>query len=134
LCPNGWHVPSDQEWTSLTNYISGGTSQGGNQLKSCRQVNSPISDECSTDFHPRWVSDNQNFGFDTYGFTAHSGGYRFNAGNYYAPSVGIFAAYTSTMVPGMSSVYCRYIYHDSQNISKAYRQRKGGLSVRCVKN
>ena len=23
ICPNGWHVPSDAEWTQLTNFVSG---------------------------------------------------------------------------------------------------------------
>jgi uncharacterized protein (TIGR02145 family) len=23
ICPNGWHVPSDAEWSQLTNYVSG---------------------------------------------------------------------------------------------------------------
>jgi len=22
ICPNGWHIPTDEEWTTLTNYIS----------------------------------------------------------------------------------------------------------------
>ena len=32
LCPTGWHVPSDTEWTILTNYLGGGSAAGG-QLK-----------------------------------------------------------------------------------------------------
>ena len=22
LCPNGWHIPTDDEWTTLSNYLS----------------------------------------------------------------------------------------------------------------
>jgi uncharacterized protein (TIGR02145 family) len=33
LCPSGWHVPSDNEWTILTNYL-GGESIAGDKLKS----------------------------------------------------------------------------------------------------
>ena len=29
LCPNGWHVPSDAEWTNLTNYLGGESVAGG---------------------------------------------------------------------------------------------------------
>src|SRR5690554_5475820 len=32
LCPTGWHVPSDAEWTELTDYL-GGTSVAGGKLK-----------------------------------------------------------------------------------------------------
>jgi uncharacterized protein (TIGR02145 family) len=33
VCPNGWHVPSDTEWSILTTYI-GGESSAGTKLKS----------------------------------------------------------------------------------------------------
>ena len=33
LCPSGWHVPSDSEWTTLTNYL-GGESVAGGKMKS----------------------------------------------------------------------------------------------------
>ena len=29
LCPTGWHVPSDAEWTSLTTYLGGAAVAGG---------------------------------------------------------------------------------------------------------
>ncbi|MDZ7633244.1 MAG: fibrobacter succinogenes major paralogous domain-containing protein [Bacteroidales bacterium] len=32
LCPKGWHVPSDAEWTTITN-LFGGESVAGNALK-----------------------------------------------------------------------------------------------------
>jgi uncharacterized protein (TIGR02145 family) len=33
VCPNGWHVPSDTEWSTLTTFI-GGESSAGTKLKS----------------------------------------------------------------------------------------------------
>ena len=33
LCPSGWHVPSDGEWTVLTDHL-GGESVAGGQMKS----------------------------------------------------------------------------------------------------
>jgi uncharacterized protein (TIGR02145 family) len=32
ICPTGWHVPSDVEWTSLITYL-GGESLAGDKLK-----------------------------------------------------------------------------------------------------
>jgi uncharacterized protein (TIGR02145 family) len=29
LCPSGWHFPSDEEWTTLTNFLGGSTFAGG---------------------------------------------------------------------------------------------------------
>ena len=33
ICPTGWHIPSDAEWTTLTNF-AGGASTAGTKLKS----------------------------------------------------------------------------------------------------
>ena len=33
LAPKGWHIPSDQEWTVLTDYL-GGTGKAGSEMKS----------------------------------------------------------------------------------------------------
>jgi len=76
LCPEGWSVPNDDEWTQLVDYV---VSQGypnddpdnldgaGNVLKSCRQVNSPL-EGCKTLEHPRWNADFTHHGFDEFGF------------------------------------------------------------------
>ncbi len=40
LCPTGWHVPSDTEWTMMTNYL-GGESLAGGKLKSTSGWNNP---------------------------------------------------------------------------------------------
>jgi len=37
LCPYGWHVPSDDEWTILTNYL-GGQNVAGHHLKEVGSV------------------------------------------------------------------------------------------------
>jgi len=29
LCPSGWHIPNDAEWTTLTNYLGGLSLAGG---------------------------------------------------------------------------------------------------------
>ena len=51
LCPTGWHVPTDYEWTSLTDFIGGTGEPHGNELKSCRQDNSPLGGGCNQASH-----------------------------------------------------------------------------------
>ncbi|MCK5839899.1 MAG: hypothetical protein KAG99_08620, partial [Bacteroidales bacterium] len=29
ICPSGWHIPTDAEWTDLENYLGGGSVAGG---------------------------------------------------------------------------------------------------------
>src|SRR5690554_3367234 len=70
-CPAGWHLPSDAEWTELTNYL--GETVAGGKLK-----------ETGT---THWASPNTGATNET-GFTALPGGYRgtdgafYNVGNY----------------------------------------------------
>ncbi|MFW5725771.1 MAG: FISUMP domain-containing protein, partial [Bacteroidota bacterium] len=84
LCPVGWHIPVEDEWTQLIDYV---VAQGypnewdnpngtGNALKSCRQVGSPLGDDCDTSEHPHWQSNDYNYGFDQFGFAALPGGSR----------------------------------------------------------
>ncbi len=64
LCPTGYHVPSDEEWTVLENHL-GGSSVPGIALKS------------SPSDMPAWDGDNSS------GFSALPGGLRnFNDGHF----------------------------------------------------
>lgn len=71
LCPTGWRVPTDAEWTTLANYV-GGESVAGGKLKSTRTA---------PDAHPRWESPNTG-ATDEYGFSALPGGYRSGSGGF----------------------------------------------------
>jgi uncharacterized protein (TIGR02145 family) len=83
VCPAGWHVPSDAEWTQLVDYV---VAQGypnedvvngtGNALKSCRQVSSPLGEDCNTSDHPRWNAHDTHYGTDAFGFSGLPGGHR----------------------------------------------------------
>ena len=66
LCPTGWHVPSDDEWTELTTFL-GGEKVAGGLLK-----------EAGTDhwFAPNTAANNET------GFTALPAGYRLPDGYY----------------------------------------------------
>ena len=60
VCPTGWHLPSDAEWTVLTDYLGGGSVAGG-KLKEAGTMH--------------WISPNTGATNET-GFTALPGGYR----------------------------------------------------------
>jgi uncharacterized protein (TIGR02145 family) len=60
LCPTGWHVPTDAEWTVLTNYLGG----DGGKLKEVGTVH--------------W--NNSTGATDEFGFTALPGGRRLDSG------------------------------------------------------
>ena len=138
LCPEGWHVPSDAEWTQLVDYV---VLQGysndytdpngaGNALKSCRQVDSPLGEDCATSDHPRWKEDTNHYGFDEFGFSALPGGNRFSDGNFF--SNGYYGYWWSSTE--ISSFYSRRrsMNYDHGNIYRYYEAPNIGCSVRCL--
>lgn len=116
LCPDGWHVPADIEWTILADFLDGEIGAGG-KLK-----------EAGT---THWDSPNSGATNET-GFTALPGGSRHSAnGFYYLGSDGYW--WTSTESPGNLAFY-RYLFSGDQNMRTYEGGQKDGYSVRCVKD
>ena len=116
LCPSGWHVPTDGEWTELTDFL-GGSSVAGTALKS-----SP-SDE------PSWN------GTNTSGFSALPGGGR---EGYYGDFIaeGNNSFWWSASLNGTSYAWYRFLFFDSDDVyrfSDGYSLRNG-FSVRCLRD
>jgi uncharacterized protein (TIGR02145 family) len=116
LCPTGWHVPSDEEWTGLTTYL-GGDDIAGDKIK-----------ETGT-FH--WLSPNTTATNES-GLTALPGGYR----NYYGTfgnlkKIGYWWSSTSF---NTVDAYYRFISSDYESVDRSNSSQKGGFSVRCLKD
>lgn len=132
LCPTGWHVPSNEDWDALTNYIGGTSSPYGNMLKSCRQLNSPLGGECNTSDHPRWAEHATHYGTDDYGFSALPGGNRHFLGNFV--TLGYIGGYWSA-TPSTSNYGWLYGFEYNNGFVDVYAfYKKNGYSVRCVKD
>ncbi len=129
LCPTGWHVPTHFEWTVLTEYIGGTSDSTGIRLKSCRQVNSPLGEECNTDVHPRWAESNNN-GIDIYGFSGFPGGYRYDVGEFWGMG-GIGRLWSSTEHSSSDSYY-RHLHFLFGDLPVENINKKFGHSVRCL--
>lgn len=131
LCPEGWRVPSLDDWDALQDYISGEDHLKGNKLKSCRQVNSPIGGDCDTSLHPRWNTHGTHYGTDEYGFSALPGGSRISNGNY--QQLGGFGWWqTSTEISG--NIYGKWLSNISGGLGQQPNiQKNRGMSVRCIK-
>jgi len=142
ICPTGWHVPSDAEWTQLTNYLINTyvditTDNVGNKLKSCRQVSSPLNGDCNTSQHPRWNSIATQFGTNDFGFSALPGGYRNNSGNYiYLGMRGYWWSATHHVPPSYS--WLRLLSYDNGYMIRDnglnYYYSSYGFSVRCIRD
>jgi len=117
LCPNGWHVPTDAEWTTLTSYL-GGESVAGGKMKSTGTT--------------YWVS--QGEGTDnSSGFSVLPGGYRDNDGSF----IGIRdnAFFWSATEDGYSDAWFRYLnYYYGFVVGNISFGKSVGASVRCLRD
>lgn len=139
-CPSGWHLPSDDEWMQLGNYVgaqgfppNGNVINGaGNALKSCRQVNSPLGGDCNTTEHPRWSQHSYHHGFDEFGFSAFPGGFRPSYDFYDLGDQGLWWSSTDY---SLSGAWSWSILSDSGDTGlTGYGSKASGYSVRCLKN
>lgn len=110
ICPVGWHIPSDAEWSTLITYL-GGSSAGG-KLK-----------ETGT---AHWLSPNTN-ATNTSGFTGLPGGVRYPSNFQNLTSNGNWWAMATYP-------YNRSLYSGNGNVLPGSCQKAYGYSVRCVKN
>jgi uncharacterized protein (TIGR02145 family) len=115
VCPNGWHLPSDEEWTTLTNFVDSATA--GIKLK----ANSNL-----------WLLNSSTKGTDDYGFAALPGGYIYSEGFRDINNGGDW--WSSTKSSNVAA-FGRGMYYTAGYVSSyGYDTRVHKLSVRCVKD
>jgi uncharacterized protein (TIGR02145 family) len=115
VCPTGWHVPSDAEWTTLGNNLGGNTVAGG-KLK-----------ETGT---THWA--NPNIATNETGFTALPGGYRSESGSF--GLLGTYSFWWSSTSGGPSFAFYRYMTNSNGSLASGDNDKHGGFYVRCLKN
>ena len=116
VCPAGWHLPSDAEWTVLTDYLGGELVAGG-KLK-----------ETGT---THWASPNTGATNET-GFTALPGGYRDLDGAFY--SIGYHGGWWSATESSATSAWNRFMSGSISSVDRDYDSKEVGFSVRCVRD
>ena len=135
LCPEGWRVPSEEDWSTLLAYVESVNSEGfGNQLKSCRQVDSPLAGDCDTSEHPRWNTiDAQVYGTDDFGFSGLPSGNRTLSGRFYAiGSITRFWGSTGSS-DNTQNAYSLGLNFSVGDVNPSTNPKWYGFSVRCIK-
>jgi uncharacterized protein (TIGR02145 family) len=116
LCPTGWHVPTDAEWSTLTTYL-GGESIAGGKLK-----------ETGT---THWTS--PNTGADnSSGFTALPGGIRIGNGTF--DLIRYYGSWWSSSEVNKTRAWHRYVGYTDRFVSRTVNDSCEGLSVRCLRD
>lgn len=122
LAPEGWHVPTDDDWQELVEYL-GGDAQAGGKMKSIGTVEGGDG---------LWAQPNEG-ATNECGFSALPGGYRSWNGHF--GGKGNSSYFWSSTETSSGTAYSRYLLNDT---SKVYRYdssaKQAGYSIRCVKD
>jgi uncharacterized protein (TIGR02145 family) len=119
LCPSGWHVPSDIEWTVLIKYL-GGEDVAGGKLKGVGTTNWSYSN-----------TDDSNISL----FTGLPGGNRNDAGSFENIGEGAYwwsssEVFWKSEATGMA--WYRYLFSSIEYRKKT--NQVNGLSIRCIRD
>jgi len=120
LCPEGWHVPTDNEWKALGSFL-GGENVAGGKMKTTGTIEQG---------NGLWYSPNSG-ATNSSGFSGIPGGYRINYGNYY--SIGNVAYFWSSSDTTNLNGWNYVLDANNENLIRHYNFYTNGFSVRGIK-
>jgi len=116
IAPSGWHVPSDEEWQTLIDYL-GGESVAGGKMKEAGIAH--------------WYSPNTGATNES-GFAALPGGYRYGNGTF--ATMGSPASFWSSTEYPSSRAWYRLLYYNNSSVARSNDDKHYGFSVRLVRD
>ena len=117
LCPAGWHVPTDAEWTALETQL-GGSSVAGGKMKSTGIT--------------LWNSPNTGAN-NSSGFSAFPGGVRNDIGSFSSINTNAFF-WSATEIGGTSLALRRSLGISAGTLGSSGNLKSYGISVRCLRD
>jgi uncharacterized protein (TIGR02145 family) len=111
ICPNGWHIPSDEEWTTLTNFIS---------KKSDGKYKTVTG----------WF-DNNKPAIEDPVFAVLPSGYAYGRTIF---NVGFSANFLSSTNSDIRGTFCRSLSYKADIVERYIEMKGYATSVRCVKD
>jgi uncharacterized protein (TIGR02145 family) len=116
LCPQGWHIPSDAEWTTAENYL-GGSSVAGGKMKEAG--------------FEHWNSPNTGATNES-GFTGLPGGML--STTYTFQTIRENGLWWTASSYNSSYAWSRYLWYLFAGVDRNPTPKTIGLSVRCIKD
>lgn len=119
VCPVGWHLPTDAEWTTLIGYL-GGENIAGDKLREKGTVHWGTS----------YITNN-GLATNESGFTALPAGSKETNGVYFPSNICVFWGSTSNKP---DSGVCRQLWGNYSYVQRTNNNKKDGYSIRCIKD
>lgn len=117
LAPEGWKIPSDEEWSRLADFL-GGEWVAGTKMK-------------STDFGADYEGKSGN-GTNESGFSGLPGGLRSNGGTFY--NIGKNGYWWSSSEDDTDNAWLRYLGYHYGDVFRGLNDKGLGFSVRCLRD
>ena len=129
ICPDGWHVPSNAEWTELENYVSSQSQYvcGGDEDNIAKALASEEGWNSSTN---NCAVGNNPSANNATGFSARPAGTYTGYYYYFGNRAGFWSATQSNS----NYAYNRYLYYNFAVVNSNIYNENIGYSVRCVRN
>jgi uncharacterized protein (TIGR02145 family) len=130
ICPAGWHVPTDTEWSILTDYLTNkGFGYGGNGTSIAKSMAATLS--WFTDGTAGNVGNDQSSNNNS-GFTAIAGGYRYGSGLF--DGIGSYGYWWSATGVDITTAWYRNLCDNRNCVFRDNSNKHNGVSIRCLKN
>jgi len=130
LAPQGWHVATDAEWKTLTDFLgSKNTDYPGGISTTITIAGGKLKEAGLT----HWKSPNTD-ATNEVGFTALPGGQRSSNYGYGFGRFGWFGIWWTSTAYNATNAWCRYINNDSNDMYRTNDHKEGGYSVRCIRD
>ena len=129
LAPKGYHIPTDAEWTILTDYLSGGKLEGEDSFDRA------MVGICGNKMRSKngWQNAPDGNGTNSSGFNGLPGGYLTRHGFSLVRERGYWWSSSITLEFKTDSYYRNLIY-GYVGIQRGYYSHKIGMSVRCIRD
>ncbi len=127
IAPEGWHVPTDEEWKQLEMYLGMSQAQADETGWRGTDEGGKLKEAGTT----HWSSPNIGATNES-GFSALPGGRRNTNGSFYY--MGFVAYFWSSTEEGSDYVWLRYLIYGSSRVYRYNTSKHYGFSVRCVRD
>lgn len=128
LAPQGWHVPTDAEWSTMINFLDPAADGGNNpnMAGGMMKTTGTIEDGTGLWYAPNEMASNVS------GFSGAPGGLRVSNGEY--SDIGGFGYWWSSSELGAYDAWDRFLSYFNGNAYRGSYDRRGGFSVRCLRD
>lgn len=130
IAPEGWHIPSDEEWKQLEIAIG----MSGTQADLLGWRGSDEAEKLKLKGTEGWVIFQDLWPTNKYGFSAEAGSCRLFNGKLGSPGLQYTGFWWTSTSHSSDKAWFRYLDYKKTEVFRSYDYKQSGFSIRCVKD